>query len=661
MSFINMLSWWQWALLGAIPPAIVLLYFLKLKRTPLDVPSTFLWRKSIEDLHVNSIWQRLRTSLLLLLQILLVLLVMAALVRPGWSGRQLVGDRYVFLIDNSASMQSTDVKPTRLDEAKRRIAELIEQMASGDVAMIVSFSDAAQVEQVFTDNRRELLSRLSAIRPTNRATSLGEALRVAAGLANSQRAVDATTDAQPEQGLPATLYLFSDGKFSDVQNFKLGNLKPVFVPIGQPAAANVAITAFTLRRREDDKNKLQAFGRLQNFGPADATADVELYHNDQLLDSSTVDLKPSGSGGVVFDLGEMPSGVLKLVTRTGGELQVDDEAWTSIDPPKRSRVLVITPGNDALKLALETESASELADIEFAEPAVLDTKDYEDRSAAGSYVLIIYDQCRPKSMPQANTLFIGRLPPDASWAATSEVVTAASQIAAPQIIDVEVTHPLMQLIDLGNVRFAEGQMLSPPAGATILITTATGPLFAIAPRGGYEDAVLGAEIVGRNEQGERFANTDWPLRVSFPVFVLNALSYFGDSTVSGTVPSVQPGRTIALKGSGSAGKLTVRTPTGRVTSFDRAGGESVQFSDTNLTGVYVVEEVGQAPRHFSVNLFDPAESNIEPRSEVQIGFDEVSGQASWEGGRFELWRPLLIAVLGVLCLEWYIYNRRVYV
>jgi hypothetical protein len=38
----------------------------------------------------------------------------------------------------------------------------------------------------------------------------------------------------------------------------------------------------------------------------------------------------------------------------------------------------------------------------------------------------------------------------------------------------------------------------------------------------------------------------------------------------------------------------------------------------------------------------------------------VTGQASWEGGRTELWRWLLCAVLGVLCLEWYIYNRRIY-
>ena len=102
---------WQWAILLAVPPAIVALYFLKLKRQPLEVPSTYLWHRAIEDLHVNSIWQRLRRSILLLLQLLLVLLLMLAVLRPGWRGATLQGDRFIFLIDNSASMKATDVEP----------------------------------------------------------------------------------------------------------------------------------------------------------------------------------------------------------------------------------------------------------------------------------------------------------------------------------------------------------------------------------------------------------------------------------------------------------------------------------------------------------------------------------------------------------------------
>src|SRR5262249_52142856 len=67
--------WWTGAALLLVPPLLILLYFLKLKRKPLQVPSTFLWRKSIEDLHVNSLFQWLRDNVLLLIQLLVVLLL----------------------------------------------------------------------------------------------------------------------------------------------------------------------------------------------------------------------------------------------------------------------------------------------------------------------------------------------------------------------------------------------------------------------------------------------------------------------------------------------------------------------------------------------------------------------------------------------------------
>src|SRR3982750_1801235 len=138
---INTLTWWQWGLLALIPPAIVALYFLKLRRQPLEVPSTYLWKKTIEDLHVNSLWQRLRQNLLLFLQLLLVALAMLALLRPGWQGAKLDGGGFIFLVDNSASMSATDVDgaKSRLDEAKKLVGGLIDEMDSGMTAMLVSF------------------------------------------------------------------------------------------------------------------------------------------------------------------------------------------------------------------------------------------------------------------------------------------------------------------------------------------------------------------------------------------------------------------------------------------------------------------------------------------------------------------------------------------
>src|SRR5213078_76902 len=107
-------------------PAVILLYFLKLKRKPLAVPSTFLWRKSIEDLHVNSLFQWLRQNVLLLLQILAVVALIYGVMACHLHGRGGTGKHYILLIDNSASMSATDVAPSRLDYAKQEALKEID-------------------------------------------------------------------------------------------------------------------------------------------------------------------------------------------------------------------------------------------------------------------------------------------------------------------------------------------------------------------------------------------------------------------------------------------------------------------------------------------------------------------------------------------------------
>lgn len=658
MSFTPMLSWWQWVALAAIPPAILLLYFLKLKRQPLVVPSTFLWARSIEDLHVNSIWQKLRKNLLLFLQLLLLTLAIFALLRPGWSGVVLTGNRFALLVDNSASMSASDVKPTRLAEAKRRAGELLDQMRDGDQAMLVSFANGAKVEQSLTGNVSELRKRLGAIEPSARTTDLNDALRVAIGMTQTHLASsEAKTDEQAATPTttPATVYLFSDGRFPPADAVSLGNLEPRFVQIGEATAKNLGIVAFSTRRSEDDDTRLQAFARLENAGAEDVKAEASLLVDDQLIDAQEVTIKAGKAEPVVFDLENFKSGVLKLRISSGGDLRLDDEAVAVVDLPRRARVLLVTPGNDALELALTTERAKELADVTIEGTSVLDSSDYEKRAATGAYDLIIYDTCAPKAMPQANTLTIGARPPLEKWNAKAKVV-------GPAIIDVNQAHPLTQLIDLGNVIFEEGTPVVPPSGSTILIDSDSGPLFAASTREGFEDAVLGLEIVGRNEKGEKRANTDWPLRLSFPIFVLNVLEYLGGGRENNSMESVLPGAPVLLRSDTSSDSLTVRTPAGDEVRVRRGPMNTFSFTQTDQLGVYAVDDGSKVAQRFAVNLFSSAESEIPPRADatIKIGYATVASESTREPTRRELWKWLLAGALGVLLFEWYIYNRRVY-
>jgi hypothetical protein len=660
----NPLSWWQWAILAVVPPLIVLLYFLKLKRRPLEVPSTYLWHKSIEDLHVNSIWQRLRNNLLLYLQLLVILLVILALLRPTWQAFRLTGSRLVFLIDNSASMQATDIKPNRLDEAKRRVGDLIDQMHSGDTAMLVAFSDTARVAQNFTSNRQQLREALAAIRPSQHATNLSEALKLAAGLANPGQSNENVTEPTTTN---TKLFIFSDGRFPDVPNFELGNLEPTFVPIGHQDATNVGIVAFGVSRDEEHKEKLQAIARLKNFGdphaegkPVDVTVKLFVHGETRPSNVDQVTIPPGEEKGIPFDLEDFESGILRLQAETHDQLTVDDDAWAVVNAPRKAKVLLVTPKNERLQQVLNTKTARELADVQVESPDFLKSKKYLDQVDLSVWDLVIYDRSPPLQMPRTNTFFIGCIPPGGRWKARKEVTV-------PQIIDAATSNRLMQWVDTNEIEWIiAATPLDVPAGGAVLIDSDKGPLLATTPRDAFEDLVLGMvlteERTAENGSLASYRNTDWPWRASFASFILNVLSDRSGQEMS-TVGAMRPGAVVSLDAPDARTGLDVLTPSGRTIQLPPNPSGKLIFTETEELGVYRVSAGGKTIQQFAVNLLDPDESNIRVSDDpkFKIGYVDVAGKSGWVAGHRDIWRELVLAGLAIAVLEWLIYLRRVYV
>ncbi len=677
-----------WSVLVGVPVGIVALYFLKLRRRPVQVPSTLLWRRSLEDLQVNSLFQRLRRNLLLFLQLLAVLLAMLALAGPKFQGMEREKQRLVLAIDESASMAATDTDPTRLEAAKVEARKIIDAMGPDDLAMIIAFSDRARVVTSYTGNRNLLRKRLAEIQPTEGTTSLREALQLVAGLANPQKQVGEGVVATSV--VPPKMYLFTDGGFPDIEGFSLGQIEPHVVVIGpppppidesvpngaakgSPPSDNVAILALQASRNEEKPDQYQVFGRVHNFRAEPVETRAVLLRHDPskpgnagiLIDAVELAIDSRSEQAFKFDLSDTGAAELEVKIEVEDALPLDDRAFTVFGNPRKAQVLLVTAGNRFLSDTLKTEAAQRLADVVEVTSEEVKAEATTRELAAGRFDLVIFDGVTPDIPPEANTLYFGVLPPGPAY-------KESRQVQNPVILDWDVAHPLTQYVrDLNTIVIRKAIAIEPPNGSTTLIDGSEGPLAFVVPRGGYVDTVVGFGLV----DGREF-NTNWPLRYSFPLFLFNALRVLGNARESAGNEIHLPGQPVVLRAESLVDQVEILAPDGRrAESVSRSPQGTFVYNHATKTGLYHVTWGESGRQTFAVNLFDLRESDLAPRGlvppgvpddkadqyRIKIGYNAVEQTRVEIPAEKQWWWPITLAVLGIILLEWYIYNRRVYV
>ncbi len=689
------------AALFAVPPIIVLLYFLRLKRKPIAVSSTFLWKKSVEDLHVNRLMQWLRRNFLLLLQVFAALMMIYGILGPRLHGALSGGRRYILVIDNSASMSATDVAPTRLDWAKGEALKEIDRYADdADIGMVIVFSDTAEIRQSFTGSKGELRAAVASITPTERPTRIDEALTLAASLANPDRSGDdvAAAPANPEpgkertyvaaEGVPADLHIYSDGKYPAVPDFALAKLDATYHPprpapsADARASDNVAVLRFDADRDAADPTKVIARAVVRNYRdrPASVAPRVEVLAGGTRLISTFDDDASRASkkrepfaplttkADLTFtipDVQENADVVLRL-TLDGAKdaFPLDDQAWVALGVSRRARVLVVGPDNRPTRFALDSPSVKRLAEVAYLPASALsgaDPKAYPNPAREGKYDLIVYDRCGPDSadsMPAANTLFLGTAPPGITVGATVKGVNVRGKTG---------DHPVLknlQALDEVGVREAVRLTGLPPRSERLIEgLTDSGEnlvLLAAVPRGAFTDLVQAFPVIGTDGQ----FNTDWPLKVGFPLFWRNVVLAMGNVRDSATEEPVKPGQVKPLRLGGTPAVTITPPGNGAPVKLERGARPEFLVAGTDRAGVYAVawDEPGRPDmlRRFAVNLFDPVESDLAVPADEQLVIGRTVVKTTGERKQpRDLWKvPVLLGLLALLA-EWWIYNKRV--
>src|SRR5208282_2521054 len=122
---------------AAALPVVVVFYLLKRRRVVKLVSSTVLWQKFLADTQANAPFQKLRRNWLLFLQLLLLAAAILALSRPYFAGHTSRAGLRVIILDASASMQSTDEKPSRFEKARAEALDLVNSLKDQEQMLVL--------------------------------------------------------------------------------------------------------------------------------------------------------------------------------------------------------------------------------------------------------------------------------------------------------------------------------------------------------------------------------------------------------------------------------------------------------------------------------------------------------------------------------------------
>ncbi len=600
-------------LLGLLLAApIVLLYMLRLHRQNVPVPSLLLWEAVLADRHANRPWQKLQRNWLLWLQLLVLLALIFALVRPAVPAPLTFHGQTIVLLDGSASMQAAvgSGDTTRFDMAVRALRDLAATLDPDDrVALIVAGPTPRLLLQ--GGDATALRRALDAAAPVDGPADWRAAAALASGLAT---------------GDDVTTLLVTDAAFDAALPALSGSVRLILV--GQAASAdNAGLVAFALRRTAEG---LTAFAQVYNAGVATSRM-LALYADGVLVERRVVDLPGWGMASFSFD-GLPPLAWAEAQLEGTDALAVDDRAWVTLAASDGGHALLVTPGNRFLAQALST-----LPDLHLAQAATL-----ADVAETADYAVVVADGPVTATLPATNLWLIA---PDG----VSPCGEAGAVVTPTVSVRGQWSHPLLSYVDWADVHVASARAYALPADADVLIETVTAPLLWTVERPGQRIACLSFDL----------RDSDLPLRLAFPILTANLMGWLTPRLSTEPALSLPSGRPWSPPLPATATAATLITPDNRRLPLPL----DMPLTAETAAGLYRIEAetpAGTVMNYAALSLLDAAETDLRPR-EVRVGESPVPPADAVPGWR-DLSRWGVVAALLLLLLEaglwWGPYWRR---
>jgi len=631
-----------WAALAA---PIVFFYILKIRLRQVPVSTTIFWRQIYDERRPRSIWQILRHLVSLLVQILLLLLMVLALAQPFFAWEILQARRLVLVVDNSASMQASDVAPSRLAVARDLGRSIIAGLRFRDELAIVAAGTQPQVVCGLTSHERTLQAALAGIPPSDGPTQVAAAVTLGKRLLGDAR--------------HGRVIVLSDGCFADSE--KLLDDKLVELRTVGTRAGNVGITNFQVRRSLLDPIGYEILTEVTAATDEPIECRLEIDLNDAPVDVIPLSLKPGETWTKAIEKTSVEGGRLtarlvegtlrvplpggtRSVPTTFDKLAADNLAVALLPKRREQKVVLAGQTNLFLRKSLEVNA---LVSLELA-------ANLPEQFEAGT--LYVLHRQVPAKVPDGNILVIDPEVPTDLW-------QVGERLENPIVTKQDADSPLLAHVRLDNVLLPEARKLVPPDGHRALVTALSGdPLYFSVERPGQKVLVLTVNL----DQG------DLTFRTAFPIMITNALGWFAgqagelrESLAAGAVTEIE----LPPIAGANASPLVLKSPSGRTRPLP-AGLTKTSIGPLDECGVWSVETVvgtlrvplsvedgtRSVPTTLACNLASRSESELRVPEKLLAATSTRAVASSWLSR--PVWFYLVALAWALAATEWFLYQRR---
>ena len=630
MQFLNPAAFY---LLGVIP-IVVALHFLKLRRHTRLVPSIMLWLSTDEDRRANVPFQRLRNLLLPLLQVLFLLLLTCSIARPALRKPGFMPGKAILIVDNSASMSSTEMGQTRLALAKQEAQQYIKEVsASGGMMLMVTNAPGTYIQQAFTTDTGKLQQAIKNITSAHAPRNLRPVFDAATRYAESSQ---------------DNIFFISD-TFENLPDISLSVHK---IGVGEQAD-NVGIVRFSA---EIVGNRYEVLIRIQNFTGMSREFDVQLAVENVSFDDRRVSIRPGETKSVLFS-GE-PSGLEGKVMRVHFDVEddfpLDNSASAILSAVSPFHILLVSDSRNSL-----------LPDLlkSYGKHVKLDLVDPVDYHGTGDADLTIFDGGTPTgreafegfSEMASGTHLIFINPGSNLPFIREDTPVVETETALVRVIKEDESHPLMAGVSLQGVLVKESWHRELPLWGDSLVETEKGTLIWIGQKS--DNQLLVFEFDAFNPETSNFALTI----PAAPQFVYQCLAWF-EAGISPLQPLLfQEGRTRHAFRTGEQVRigstmgdigLRIQKPDETMVELDNP-----IFTQTDQIGVYTLFADNTELERFTVNLLNAKESALLHSSVSTMPEDSTEAEAGLQPIAQEIWRWFALTAYLLLLVEWWFYHR----